>query len=92
MPLSLVAAALLVRSAAAHEGVPGVDNTNWIYLHGVLMSLGWVAMLPGEGLCLLQWEHGVNTLYQNGLLSGLCAHLTQLPLASTGPNTQQIPN
>jgi hypothetical protein len=37
---------LLLAPAAAEE--PGADNTHWIFVHGVLMSLGWVALLPGE--------------------------------------------
>jgi hypothetical protein len=33
-------------SCAAEEA--DVDNTYWIYTHAVLMSLGWVALLPRE--------------------------------------------
>lgn len=40
----------------AAEEEPGADNTYWIYTHAVLMSLGWVALLPlGALLAQSRW-------------------------------------
>ncbi|WIA35135.1 hypothetical protein OEZ86_003614 [Tetradesmus obliquus] len=42
--------------AEAAEEEPGADNTYWIYTHAVLMSLGWVALLPlGALLAQSRW-------------------------------------
>lgn len=33
---------------SAEESDSGEDTTYWIYVHGILMSLGWVGLLPRE--------------------------------------------